>query len=52
MILRKTIHDVQYAKKYSLALAKPLSVHFNQPKPKFNYFVKNQTVIMHSLTLY
>jgi len=44
MILRKTIHDVRCAKKYSVALAKPLSELFNQPKPKFKYFVKNQTV--------
>ncbi|XP_025206949.1 mitochondrial intermediate peptidase [Melanaphis sacchari] len=43
MILRKTIHDVRYAKRYSVALAKPLSELFNQPKPKFKFFVKNQT---------
>ncbi|KAE9540018.1 hypothetical protein AGLY_005270 [Aphis glycines] len=43
MILRKTIHDVRCAKKYSVALAKPLSELFNQPKPKFKFFVKNQT---------
>jgi len=44
MILRKTIHDAQHLKRYSVALPNALSQLFNQPKSRFKFLVKNQTV--------
>lgn len=44
MILHKTIYDMRHIKRYSSTLAKPLSQLFNQPKSKFQFFIKNQTV--------
>lgn len=47
MILRKfinTTYDMQHVKRYSNALAKPLSQLFNQPKSTLKFFIKNQTV--------
>jgi len=45
MFLRKSIYNVQQMKRYSVTLTKGnLTELFNQPKSKFKFFMKNQTV--------